>query len=637
MEDTSERPSILRVERFHAHVLAPSDHPSLETLRLQMQQRLSADLSESLATHLAHHLGAEDPSLWFLRRLRFSLDVGLDCDRDVSVAAWASHFSGALRDVLQSDPDDSEAVHFPSEAVYLASFFCDLVRGSAWNKWYYGRFDGLRRLSLSAALRTCICGAPEMAFAGLTSLTRKALMDVSRSLTARDASLVLESLSARTGDHDLSAAVRGVVQCWLANTQPIDAHDPYDDRRALGLFLQAARTSPNLSGGALLDATRAWLRICKHCETPMDIGKTTGLAGRLDALLRLPGSAGEVYEILAGDLHLGPDRAATSVLDHLRKKSTDESTSSDSVPPTFTRFGGAFLLLRLMNKMNLESVCSDWLGIRSTSPAALAKLAILSRCFGKQDSLEVFRDSALRLVVGISPDLSSEEFRIWQQHLTADQLHALKRAAVACLADERGLEEGAFALVRLPARGVPALLLVEVRSARWTDLFKDRRRGMQDPLSDISRRWPEVSILYSEPEICGIGRTAVTTLQVLRLADLPEDQRPNTSRLARDLRQLSLPIDLHPGPRAGFAFSVVANNVLHCITSRFPALARASLRYLRENLLDSRARITLGDSCLDVHLTQPPLHLVLSTSGFSHCFLRMADHQGCDCSVRWEE
>ena len=113
--------------------------------------------------------------MWLVRRLDISVDLDAGWGREQLAAAWAAQVARSLVRELRADGDGSNSIRFPNRAAYLASFLADLSRSSAWDKWYYAGFEGLRVLSQSAALRTAACERPEEGRAALAGMPRRTL------------------------------------------------------------------------------------------------------------------------------------------------------------------------------------------------------------------------------------------------------------------------------------------------------------------------------------------------------------------------------------------------------------------------------------------------------------------------------
>src|SRR5260370_35789178 len=142
-------------------------------------------------------LPVEYNSVLFLRRLEIDFSLNVEENESDLAEPWAAQIAAGLMGALQNNNNDEETeiLHFPSRAAYLAHFLLDLAEASAWSKWYYQSFDGLRVLPLSTALRTAICEEPETGLAALGQLPEHKSAAGLRALGAARARLVLAPLS----------------------------------------------------------------------------------------------------------------------------------------------------------------------------------------------------------------------------------------------------------------------------------------------------------------------------------------------------------------------------------------------------------------------------------------------------------
>jgi hypothetical protein len=103
-------------------------------------------------------------------------------------------------------------VRFANRAAYVARFLRDVAAGTAWGKWYYESFAGLRQLSTSAALRTAVCNESDAGPAALLELDDHELKRVLRELTEQDARRILDHLAtnASASDEFVAAKPSGV-------------------------------------------------------------------------------------------------------------------------------------------------------------------------------------------------------------------------------------------------------------------------------------------------------------------------------------------------------------------------------------------------------------------------------------------
>ena len=161
--------SRLNVGRFTAVYCVPARHPAPERLRRRLDDALEKEFAGALAACASRLFSDADESVWLVRRLDINVDLDAGLARDQLASAWAAQLARTLTRELRADGDADNCIRFPNRAAYLASFLGDLSRSSAWDKWYYAGFGGLRALPQSAALRTAACERPGEGLAALTA------------------------------------------------------------------------------------------------------------------------------------------------------------------------------------------------------------------------------------------------------------------------------------------------------------------------------------------------------------------------------------------------------------------------------------------------------------------------------------
>jgi len=630
MDATPNRGSVLNIEHLHARVLAPLEHPCLESLGDKSQEHLAAELPGALAARLGTYFSSGDPSLWFLRRLDFQLDLPFDGVSRTRSAAWASPFVRALDRAL-SYTGNPELIHFPSEAAYLASFLCDLASGSAWSKWYYSRFEGLRHLPASAAIRTCICGATEISFAALKSLTSRALSDVLRSLSPFDCRLVLEVFSLGAPSESLAEAFRAVGERMDGRA---DIEQRNLDTLALEFFLSAARTNPQIAAFDLSLAARAWAQVFA-----LSLGSSlqNGLFLRSQALRRAlssDDSAGSFFHLMADAAKRGSNHAVEIAAQYLLSPGDPREATGESSTQASTPFGGVFLLLSIMDRIDWETVCHAWPDAERCSALALTKLTILLKCFGRENARDLFLDRVLRWALGIPKDITAEELRHWQGRLKSEDLMLLKKCTAEWIDNEADVDSTEVRLVRLNLGRRKLVLAPRSVTTHWLDVIYGEQNVHL--LSDEQLlRFSRLPESLSQARKCGGRRAAKSYAGSPGLILPPCD----SAKLLRELRFLSLGKDFCANQEVGFAFSVGARNILAGLVARIRALALSSPLYLRDNLLLCRATATVEQDRVSVHMAAPPLHIALASGGFSKPGVRLQDGSGrfATVPVHWEE
>ncbi len=423
----SEAPaSALHIERLHNQYLVPTDFSLGDDLRNRCEASLQLDLVSALSRSLDRRLPAEDPSVWFVRKLVLDFPVSAEVPGYLAADVWAEQIAdGLLETLLRKRGED--VVRFPDRAAYRAHFFLDLADGSAWNKWYYAPFEGLRALSTSAALRTAMLDSTETTLQALDLLGDREFQLV-RVLCPGDAARVLAGLSAGPSAgapaEYVLAAIRaaGVV--------------PYGDeeRRALGLYFAARRDTAGGSGQLLGDAVRAVARLLRCLE------ERPALRGGLDIRAFGPEHAAVLAPLLACP-------SAVQDLLHSEKRAVEGERR-------YTHFGGMFLLLPLIDELPLP----DW------PDAPAVRLLILAKCLGRDRAGGCLNDEVMRDLLQIRPDLDLAE---WSRGIRREQLDRW----LAELRDwhvQEGTADGPpFEMRKAHRRGAPVILSVDRAREIW--------------------------------------------------------------------------------------------------------------------------------------------------------------------------
>src|ERR1041385_4378187 len=209
MATACAQPSTLHIERLFNRYLVPAEHQATEEVRHLCESSLATTLSEALAGVLRQSLPAHDSSLWFIRRLELDFAINTELHTSCLPDIWAKEIAAGLADTLREA--GTEVLRFPDRAAYMANFFLDLAEGSAWNKWYYTPFDGLRMLSVSAALRTAICDAPENGLRALQSLQDPSA--VLKKINSTDAARILPVFDFNAAS-DEGTCFQAIADAW---------------------------------------------------------------------------------------------------------------------------------------------------------------------------------------------------------------------------------------------------------------------------------------------------------------------------------------------------------------------------------------------------------------------------------------
>jgi len=134
------------VARFSTGEAAPTlDKPT--DIQRRLDQIASQLLAQALENQLAQWNDA-DGALYFIEQLHFDLSLDLSHSDDRQLATvWAGALYGSIQRTLSQS--GMGVVCFRDRSEFLASFLEDLLRGQAWDHWYYQEFANLRSLSMN--------------------------------------------------------------------------------------------------------------------------------------------------------------------------------------------------------------------------------------------------------------------------------------------------------------------------------------------------------------------------------------------------------------------------------------------------------------------------------------------------------
>uniref|UniRef100_UPI0035CAA4F3 hypothetical protein n=1 Tax=uncultured Sphingomonas sp. TaxID=158754 RepID=UPI0035CAA4F3 len=315
--------SRLAIHRFAVTGVAAGEHADRGRLSTALAtigtDRLGAAVENALGD-----FGNDDPRVIVLRRLELRHDQARIDDRDALIATIAEGVAAAIVR-LAHEPAAGELIVFPSAAHQLGAFLAALVRGEAWRGWWFRDFDGVRMLSVSAAIRTVFGRDRVQGFAALRSLAPATLGDVLGGLNEADAAAMAAGLEA-------DATVGGEAAAWadlFAAPAPPATLQPAAARLWLLAF-----TTPGGSGRAARGAFAA-LRVREKLatiapETLTELcerGAVTELASLLPDL-----DQRDIAHLLA----LPPETVAAAARDPRRP---DDDSAGGHTP-----FGGILLL-----------------------------------------------------------------------------------------------------------------------------------------------------------------------------------------------------------------------------------------------------------------------------------------------------
>jgi hypothetical protein len=616
--------SALHIGRIHNHYLVAAQHQAAEEVRNLCEDAIATTLSEALRNTLERLLPVEDPGLWFIRRLDVDFAVNTEIMSNMA-DTWAKEIVGAWQAAVQTN-DEENTVYFPERAAFVANFLLDLSEGSAWNKWYYSGFDGLRMLSVSAAIRTTICDSSDTGLRALLLLSEAKLARVVGALPAVDARSVLAAVAACGQENEETICFQAITDVWPAT---LGTQEQEEDRRALLLFLAASRKQPMLAGETLRASVVAFAHLekCLH-EGASAQNQALMAALREGSLAALYGAGLESTAVLAPLL-----RCSVECLGPLFQRAMCEPFVNVETrrETRFTAFGGAFLLLPLLDEFPLENATRGWPELGNIRPAALARLVILAKCFGTSHAQGCFCDPVVRDLMQISPEISFEMVTDWMESLSADELMTFLREISSWHTQTGAIEGETFLLTGVDQGGKPVALLLDSARALWllAMQLQSASENFVHQLSDL----PGPKRLVCCPSLWHAAKLAFPEAQFEPLTEHDGAEMPSLKHLVQDLAYLSLREQPSGACAADLALSVAAQCVMRLFACKLPGFAHSSMDYLYSNFLDCFAALEETEDRRIVSLGRPPLHLVLGMAGLNRCSYRLSWLDGRPCAI----
>jgi hypothetical protein len=625
---------VINIRRFHAHYRLAADHPDPAFVRQQLDNLANTVLPETLAS-LTASLGSED-GVVLIRRLEVNLALNISLDKGNLARQWAKRIVRELLIALHTEKGNGIA-RFPSRAAFVARFLADLAQGEAWGKWYYRQFDGLRMLPVSAALRTAVCDPDNAGAETLLRLPERDLVRVLQTLTVQDARRVLTYLAGQdSGSVNPDACLRILLP--LLEQRPDLALPAEDIAGALRLYIEIYRETPHLAGPLSMNLALATVRFARYlAEHPPAQGSAlinviTG--GDRIALFRRLGAEAEHWLPL-----FEASAAHIEALGQLFvKRGHVVVTPPARIPgeaPRYTRFGGLFLLLPLLDDLPVSEITKDWPATETTNPAALLRLLLLLKCLGRSRTASAFFDPVMRDFLDIAPTVTPTMLANWQGSLSESQretgLHCFRHWQYSV--GIAGAET--LVLAHVPSSDGPLALLQDCAGA-WLDALEFQPNSLQSLAQRVRARIPSTAArLLADPAFAGALAASDKDIEVWSLDDgrisglaqEPQNVAETLARLDRLENELAYLALAKPfcGPRlADLGFSLMAQGLLRAFARRLPGFARSTLPYLYDNFLDFGATVEAEKDRYLVRLERPPLHIVLNMTGMSRNRYRLS-------------
>jgi hypothetical protein len=464
----------------------------------------------------------------------------------------------------------------------------------------------LHLLPISVAIRTAICDSPETARVALTSFSENQCAKLVKAITASDAERILKEIGSVAGRSEEGDSFPAISAAW-PNALIFQADD--EKRRALWLFIACCRKNPSLGGESLREATIAMCGLDRYLhEHPRN----------QEAVL----AAIREYNLVALIALLGIDeaqsfaplfRCAPDTIDALLQRVVGEPVvDADTRRETrFTAFGGAFLLLPLLDEFPFEAATFGWPECGEIGPATITRFLVLAKCLGACRARGCLQDSVIRDLMRVS-EIDSEEMANWLATLTTTHLQNFLCEIAKWHLDLGAMEGETFFFTRVAEEDEPVAMMLDLARGLW--VFAGHEHQLQD---FAASGMPQSKQLLCHESLWRTAQIAFPQSELRPLSDLGANTGLRPDSLQKDLKYLSLPEEIC-GPRAvDLALSVAAQTVLRRFAWKLPGFALSSLEYLHSNFLDCCAGIERSNEQYTVCLHRPPLHLVLGIAGLN--------------------
>jgi len=235
--------SRLSIGTLRTTLVVSLEQPNPDDLGNQIRSALIAGLRERLARRLERSADSSN-AVWVIRSIRADALVNAAWGADEIAYTVATGLAHSLSKEMSGSGDGINSIRFESRAAQLAQYLIDRLDHTA-NRWYHARFDGLRALPLSAALRTALTTDPAEGLSALQHLSALARRRAAEAMTTADCRRVLHDFGLIDDRGGLCVAIEAVTIAWS------DEHRPdREDAAALWLF---ASVSGNRVGGATLE------------------------------------------------------------------------------------------------------------------------------------------------------------------------------------------------------------------------------------------------------------------------------------------------------------------------------------------------------------------------------------------------
>jgi hypothetical protein len=423
----------IHIQHFHGQYTLSKTHRSPQTLQHRLDHIAQTFLSSAWDTVLSASANP-DEAYYFVDRLDVNLTLNSAITDDRTLAkAWAEALQqGIWQQIRQGS---ASAIVFQNRADYLASFIADLLRGQAWQQWYYQEFLPLRSHSQAQIILQVLTADADTGRDALLALTQRGSLELLLShLDNNTLERLVTTCLVPPSPRVVLASTYGTWVQRLRSHLATISFSPTDSpaRNLARLYLTLLRKHPELGPDVnlarfLQDLLRWSATLQSHSDLAEFLQQLT--TEDWPALLRQRRYSPSWFTTLVREV------SGATVAELLRALGTDTQSPSQRSTTTaprclFTPFGGVFLLLPSLLDLELPEFLAD---CAYPEPQTDSKLGLLLWVMALQwlgpAQVEVAaHDVALALLAGVAQPWERSHLMTYLAQIPADSHGALQSA-----------------------------------------------------------------------------------------------------------------------------------------------------------------------------------------------------------------
>jgi len=203
-----------RIGRLHCRyrISADSTLPLLTRLDEVGRQALASICADALASVLQ-----EDRTVWIVRSVSVPMTLNPKSVWDDTILAkqWANRITIAATREIAKGSDGANVMRFDDQADFVAVFLSDLLRGRAWQHWYYGALERFRNQTTGSAAFGVLLENRDYIPHILARLARMGSLETLLAVLGPDAVKRIWSQELKGPDPDFEDALRAIFRTAL--------------------------------------------------------------------------------------------------------------------------------------------------------------------------------------------------------------------------------------------------------------------------------------------------------------------------------------------------------------------------------------------------------------------------------------